>query len=87
MNLARDLLVRPDWMDEAECAHHKDVDFFPCSGEPREPAKAVCRACPVQSQCRDYALRCLPEMYGGDSGGIWGGTSKSERHRLRSTAA
>lgn len=43
-------------------------------------AKAVCQVCPVQRQCRDYAIT-INEPYG-----IWGGLTESER-RLTFTRA
>lgn len=39
-------------------------------------AKAVCRTCPVQTNCLAYALS-------GKEFGIWGGTSENQRRPLR----
>lgn len=40
-------------------------------------AKAVCIACPLTKACLEYALK-TPSLEG-----IWGGTTKEERQRLR----
>jgi len=41
-------------------------------------AKAVCAGCPLKDPCLEYALR------NGEIG-IWGGTTESDRRRLRRT--
>jgi WhiB family redox-sensing transcriptional regulator len=47
----------------------------------RQAAKAVCRGCPYQIECRDYAL-AEPQIVG-----IWGGLTDGERRKLRRGAA
>ena len=42
-----------------------------------EQARAVCRQCPVQADCLDFALTTNQDS------GIWGGTSEEERRVLR----
>jgi WhiB family transcriptional regulator, redox-sensing transcriptional regulator len=74
------------WKDRAECrAQHLPPAFFfgdPTShgtrGVPREVA-AICAACPVSAECLDYAL-AMPEL---EDHGIWGGTSRAQRLRMR----
>jgi WhiB family redox-sensing transcriptional regulator len=46
------------------------------------PAQAVahCRACPARTPCLDYAVAA------GESHGIWGGTTPTERRPLLTTA-
>lgn len=39
-------------------------------------AKSLCRSCPIQSACRDYAI-------GTDVEGIWGGTDEHERKKIQ----
>ncbi|WP_081607570.1 WhiB family transcriptional regulator [Rhodococcus triatomae] len=72
-----------NWQLDAECA---DVDpglFFPPDSEGhgdrlrRERlAKSVCVQCPVRVHCHEHALAA------GESHGIWGGTSETERRRM-----
>jgi hypothetical protein len=52
--------------------------FFPNAGEPATRARKVCAGCPASGPCLDYALSC-----GGTLDGIWSGTSRLERKRLR----
>jgi len=64
------------------CAYVDPEMFFP---EPEEPnfyrkqrdAKAICQECAFVYPCLEYALENYPL-------GIWGGTTYSERKRLRS---
>ncbi|MDX3354720.1 WhiB family transcriptional regulator [Streptomyces sp. ME01-24h] len=44
-----------------------------------EQAKRVCAACPVRQQCLDYALAMEGAYAVSFRGGIWGGTTPSER--------
>lgn len=67
-----------DWQENAACLHHAGrVDFFPARGESVRDAKAVCAACPVKSECLDFALRLKVAH------GVWGGLSERERRNLR----
>lgn len=69
--------VRPAWMADAACARpHEGVSFFIERGQPSEPAKQVCSACPVRDECLAYALDNREHF------GIWGGTSERERKKL-----
>lgn len=81
----------PDWMAGAACANAgPDLWFAP--EHPRGPltseqirndrarvvaAKAVCRACPAQSDCLTHALRHDIRW------GIWGGLTVDERKKAR----
>jgi WhiB family transcriptional regulator, redox-sensing transcriptional regulator len=73
-----ELLFQPEpWREQAAC---KGVDpnlFFPGSGGVTDEAKRVCATCPVAGECLDYSLRTCQKL------GIWGGTSESERRKLR----
>ncbi|WP_199550693.1 WhiB family transcriptional regulator [Streptomyces sp. N35] len=67
-----------EWMERAECVREDPELFFPVGStgpalRDLQEAKAVCRRCPVTQQCLDLALRS------GQTSGIWGGTSESER--------
>ena len=71
-----------DWRVGASC---KDTDpdlFFPIGStgpavEQIDAAKAVCRMCPSQPECLEFALATNQEA------GVWGGTSEDERRKLR----
>jgi WhiB family transcriptional regulator, redox-sensing transcriptional regulator len=64
------------WMRDGLCAQTDPDAFFPGKGEPTGPAKAVCLACPVRTECLAYALD-RDERFG-----VWGGTSPRERRAL-----
>lgn len=81
------LTERSDWWLEAAC--QGSTGFFPTppGGAARlaawdayrrevAEAKAVCAACPVKTECLDYALDHDEEHLGK---GIWGGTTYEER--------
>ena len=53
--------------------------FFPDEGDTAAIAyaKSICQGCPVIEECLTYAV----EM--NQTEGIWGGTTKQERRRLR----
>ena len=44
--------------------------------------RALCRSCPVQPQCLDYAMTTR-----GVDFGTWGGYTQAERRRLRTMIA
>ncbi|CAL9629077.1 WhiB family transcriptional regulator [Streptomyces sp. enrichment culture] len=71
-----------NWRSSAACRTEDPDLFFPIgtSGPAlmqTEQAKAVCRRCPVQEQCLEWALET------GQSIGVWGGTSETERRALK----
>jgi WhiB family transcriptional regulator, redox-sensing transcriptional regulator len=70
-------LARPHWMGRAACRGVDPDLFFPERGEASHHAKAICRTCPVQGDCLDYA------MINGERHGIWGGIAEGQRRRLR----
>lgn len=65
------------WQDSAACIGADTAIFFPESGDPVGPAKALCRACPVREQCLADALER------GEVHGVWGGLSVKERRKYR----
>ena len=74
-----------DWRRHAACRACSPDLFFPAGTTGAalheiEAAKAVCMACPVQSQCLRFALRT------GQAYGIWGGTTEDERVTMRRLA-
>ena len=82
--LALDKLTRPVWRVDASCrSTHAALFFAPSTVEPTQErrtreahARALCRSCPVQPACRDYALD-VQEPHG-----IWGGLTELERRRI-----
>ena len=67
-----------DWQMHGLCRGEDSSMFFHPDGEraraQREMrAKQMCRQCPVITQCRAHALKV------GETYGIWGGLSESER--------
>ncbi|GGV21317.1 WhiB family transcriptional regulator [Streptomyces griseoflavus] len=75
-----------NWRSSAACRTEDPDLFFPIgtSGPAllqTEQAKAVCRRCPVQEQCLQWALET------GQSIGVWGGTSETERRALKRRVA
>ena len=69
------------WRDLALCREVDPELWFPSKGGTTAPAKAVCRRCPVQTECLEYALE-HDERYG-----IYGGLSERQRRRLKQAAA
>ena len=76
-----ELAMRPadsaGWREDAQCGQTDPEAFFPDKGQPARPAKAVCRHCPVRTECLDAALD-RDEKFG-----IWGGLSRQERVALK----
>ena len=73
-----------NWEDEAACKTTKEVPsgwFYPEKGWTHlhpyvKAALAVCKECPVQLKCLEYAL--VKEPYG-----IWGGMTEQQREAYR----
>lgn len=66
----------PTWMSQGLCAQTDPEAFYPEKGGSTKEAKAVCRRCPVTTECLEYALNTV------DRFGIWGGLSERERRKL-----
>ncbi len=66
---------RPAWMDQAECRGLNPNLFFPERGDVAAEARAVCAECPVQAECRQYAID------NGERAGVWGGLAPKARKR------
>jgi WhiB family transcriptional regulator, redox-sensing transcriptional regulator len=67
-----------DWRHRARCRNVSPELFFPDATDNKQiaKAKAVCKLCPVQLQCREWALRT-------NEAGIWGGMTDEERRAVR----
>lgn len=67
-----------DWRSDGACREEEPDLFFPVGNTGAavrqiEEAKAVCRRCPVQRQCADWALATRQPH------GVWGGIDEDER--------
>ncbi|GGW22561.1 WhiB family transcriptional regulator [Streptomyces xantholiticus] len=75
-----------DWRDEAACRDEDPDLFFPIgtSGPAllqEAEAKAVCDRCTVREPCLRWAMETGQDL------GVWGGTSETERRKLKRRAA
>jgi WhiB family transcriptional regulator, redox-sensing transcriptional regulator len=74
-----------DWRHRAACRKEDPELFFPTGtsgpalGQVNK-AKAVCRRCPVSTECLIWALKS------GQDAGVWGGLSEDERRSLKRRA-
>lgn len=76
-----DTRIDMSWDDGSGACRGMDPTlFFPSIGENAEPAKAVCRRCPLLEPCRAHGLR--HERFG-----VWGGLSEKDRRAWRREAA
>lgn len=65
------------WTVDAACVGIDPECFFGPPGVAVPPeVKRVCRNCPVNEECLDYALRHVVH-------GVWSGTSETQREQLR----
>ena len=72
------------WRDRAACKGPETALFFPPTSTERRDerearelrAKSICRVCPVQRECLEYALTYRIDH------GVWGGCSERERRRI-----
>jgi WhiB family redox-sensing transcriptional regulator len=65
------------WKLDALCREYPELNWFPNRKAKSVEERRVCRACAVQVECLDYALRWHRTV------GIWGGTSERQRAQLR----
>ena len=78
------MAIDDSWQLRGLCRGNHSHLFFPPSTFERKDererrelrARAICRVCPVMSECLDYAMR-IREPYG-----IWGGFTENERRDL-----
>jgi WhiB family redox-sensing transcriptional regulator len=64
------------WTDQAAC-RGKDTNLWFSDGFGAHIAVRICSSCPVQHECRGYALGMGDELKG-----IFGGMSERERRQL-----
>ena len=70
------------WRNQAACRSTHPELFFPSGSTGAvlgqiQAAKAICRSCPAQAPCLQFALETNQEA------GIWGGTDEEERRQMR----
>jgi WhiB family redox-sensing transcriptional regulator len=70
------------WQRDALCREHPELEFVR-TGRGDYPAamRRVCASCSVRAECLAVALADDRLV------GLWGGTSPTERHRIRAEAA
>lgn len=64
------------WREDALCAQTDPEAYYPEIGGSARAAKRTCLACPVTTECRDYAVTT------GQRWGIWGGLTQKELRQL-----
>ena len=74
-----------DWMARGACQGEDPDLFFPIAMtgpalQQVSVAKAICQRCAVRVACLSYGLQTSQD-------GIWGGTTREERHALRKARA
>ncbi|MGY0491103.1 WhiB family transcriptional regulator [Streptomyces sp. WG-D5] len=70
-----------EWLERAACVGEDPELFFPVGTtgpyvHDVQAAKEICHRCPVRAACLDHALAT------GQTTGVWGGTSETERAAL-----
>ncbi len=66
------------WREQALCTGHPDPAlWFADNARDMKVAVAICRTCPVRTECLDWAVST------GEHGGVWGGMTPNQRLRLR----
>jgi WhiB family redox-sensing transcriptional regulator len=64
---------------DSEIFFHPDGERGRARAARAHQAKRICRECPVQAECREYAL-AVGEPYG-----VWGGMTEEERRACERT--
>jgi len=72
-----DFLQRPAWHQDAACRGEGVRAFFSGVHVDIQRARAVCRECPVQAPCLQYA------MGDADLEGVWAALTAKERRAMR----
>jgi WhiB family redox-sensing transcriptional regulator len=69
------------WTEHALCRQVGSETFFVDDGESVAPARRICARCPVAEPCLNYALTTMTSAT--DVGGVYGGTTYTQRRALR----
>ncbi|MFZ6002622.1 MAG: WhiB family transcriptional regulator [Actinomycetota bacterium] len=72
---------RPPWHRRAACRGTDTTIFFTGRGQSIEPARDLCRRCPVRAECQATAVADTSLQ------GVWGGLTEAERRTVRRGAA
>lgn len=76
-----ELIPLAEWMERGACVGMDTNKFYPPSETDTRSAyvteaKAICKPCPVRTECLNWALRYEEQ-------GLWGGTTQTERERMK----
>jgi len=67
-----------DWRFAAKCKNTAAPDiFYSYDAVDIRKAKQECNACPVRSECLNFAFKTLQDF------GVWGGLSARERRKVK----
>ena len=66
-----------DWSYKAACRGGDPKIFFPDSLADTEAAEAICKGCPVQVPCGEFAVQ------NGEKYGVWGGKLRENKPKPR----
>lgn len=69
-----------EWRKDALCRGLDSGTFYPSKGDSMLPAYAVCRGCPVRTECLDSAITR------GERFGVWAGYTPQERKKIQREA-
>ncbi len=75
--LATPITEERPWAAFAICRDRDPDVFFPATPEGESDAIRVCRGCPVQIDCLEFAIEAKIRF------GIWGGMTESQRRALQ----
>lgn len=69
-----------DWMADARCAQaNPDLWHHDAGNGTYSEAARICRRCPVQRECADFAASIESDANKKDRHGLWAGETKGER--------
>lgn len=69
------------WREQAACRDHPHEWWLGPATKPRDDARTVCRACPVQDACLREQVEIEAKL-GYPMHGLYGGLSEDERRKL-----